>query len=191
MSDIREALAPSKTVSVVRGQYHKFMLLPINEAEAQWFAAGPVAFGIEARTFGEDGVVLERGATLHVFSADHQEEWLRFDCFEHTLHYHYILHDRGHNVVWGYDPVVNGPMRPWAIEAVRNRLPDLLRNAGADHLADAVEREGVDPAVIDQLRRALDAAWERTFPGTDMIEASTAYFAWWKQVHPQFNTVDY
>src|SRR6202007_3015633 len=66
----------SKTVSVVRGQYHRFMLIPIQDDEAEFFPAGPITFGIESRVLGHpDGRVGERGASLHVFNADRSEEY--------------------------------------------------------------------------------------------------------------------
>jgi hypothetical protein len=33
------------------------------------------------------------------------------------------------------------------------------------------------------------AAWDRTFPGTDMVDEGRDWYARWKQIHPQFNTV--
>jgi hypothetical protein len=183
---------PEKTVEVVRGQYHKFMLIPVMAHNADWFEAGPVTFAVEARVLGDkDGVVGERGASIHVFNAERTEEYARFDCFERIPHYHYILNDLQHNVVWGYDPAINGPMLPWALAAIRTRLPAILRHAGATALADRVEAEGFDASVLNEVEQAMNAAWERTFPGTDMIQEGYDWYVRWKQIHPQFNTVDY
>lgn len=191
MPDVMAPAKSEKTVQVVRGQHHKFMLLPIMAHNAQWFEAGPVTFAVEARVLGDaEGRVGERGASLHVFSADRSEEYARFDCFERIPHYHYILNDLQHNQVWGYDPDINGPMTPWAIGAIRNRLPAILRRAGALALAERVEKEGFDTSVLDDVEQAMIAAWDRCFPGTDLIQEGRDWFARWKTLHPQFNTVD-
>jgi hypothetical protein len=191
MSDTMEKPKAEKTVHVVYGQYHKFMLIPIMEHHAEFFPAGPVTFGVEGRVLGtREGVVGEIGASMHVFNADRSQEWLRFDCFDRGPHYHYVLHDKGHNIVWGYDRAVNGPMLPWAIQAIRTRLPVLLRAAGADMLADAVEREGIDQAVVSQVEAAMVAADRRIRPGSiEMIDEGRAWMDRWKRIHPQFNTV--
>jgi len=185
----------AQTVSVVRGQYHRFRLIPIMDHHARFIPAGPVTFGVEGRVLGTpDGVIGERGASLHVFNADRSEEWLRFDCFHRVPHYHYVLHDRGHNVVWGYDTDSNGPMREWVMRTVRERLPALLRAAGAVHLADEVDRSGVDPAAVSAAEQAMIEADARTEPGQpwipEMIREGVAWMARWKREHPQFNTVD-
>lgn len=192
MSEAQAPAKPEKTVEVVRGQHHKFMLIPVMPHHVQWFEAGPVTFGVEARVLGDkSGKVGERGASIHVFSADRSEEYARFDCFEKFPHYHYILNDLQHNVVWGYDPDINGPMLPWALNALRTRLPAILRRAGALALAERVEAEGFDVAVLDWVEQAMVAAWERTFPGDDMIQEGYDWYVRWKELHPQFNTVDY
>lgn len=191
MSGAASGIKPEKTVSVVRGQLHKFMLIPIMEDHAKFFAAGPVTFVVEGRVLGDSkGGVAERGASIHVFNADQSQEWLRFDCFEKIPHYHYILQADQHNIVWGYDPEANGPMLPWALNALRTRLPGMLRGAGADALADQVERVGFDMAVLDQIEDAMIEADARTRPGTDMLEDGLDWYLRWKQIHPQFNTVD-
>jgi hypothetical protein len=191
MSELPAVNQGDKTVQVVRGQHHKFMLLPVMAHNAAWIEAGPVTFAVEARVLGDArGVIGERGASLHVFSADRSKEYVRFDNFQNGPHYHYILNDLQHNVVWGYDPDMNGPMLPWAISAIRNRLPALLRRAGATELAERVEREGFDASALQKVEQAMTAAWERCFPGTDMVEEGRDWYVRWKKIHPQFNTVD-
>jgi hypothetical protein len=184
--------APRETsVHVVRGQRHKFMPIPILEDEIEWFPAGLVTFGVEARALGDSaGNVGERGASIHVFDNDRKTERLRFDCFEHTPHYHYILQREQHNIVWGYDPVVNGPMKEWALAAIRDRLPDMLRNTGADNLAHQLAREGFERSVLTRVADAMIAAREKTFPGTELAIKGREWMHRWKEIHPQFNTVD-
>jgi hypothetical protein len=180
-----------KTVTVIRGQLHKFMLIPIMEHHAEFFDAGPICFAVEGRVLGDaQGQVGERGASMHVLSADRKQEYARFDCFERVPHYHYILNADQHNIVWGYDPQMNGPMLPWALAAIRNRLPAVLRQAAATELAERVERQGWDKSVLQKVEQAMIAAHARTIPGTDMIQEGRDWYARWKRIHPHFNTVD-
>jgi hypothetical protein len=182
---------PEKTVHVVRGQRHKFMLIPIMEHHAQFFEAGPVTFAVEGRVLGDaQGNVGERGGSIHVLSAGRKEEYARFDCFERVPHYHYIINSDQHNIVWGYDPAINGPMLPWALAAIRDRLPYILRQAGATPLADRVEQQGWHKGVLDKVEQAMIAAHARTIPGTDMVQEGRDWYTRWKRLHPQFNTVD-
>jgi hypothetical protein len=191
MGEMTSTSKAEKTVVVVRGQRHKFMLIPIMAHNAKWFEAGPVTFAVEGRVLGDkDGNVGERGASIHLFSADRSEEYARFDCFEKVPHYHYILNDRQHNIVWGYDPDINGPMLPWALGVIRSRLPSILRRSGATALAERVEKEGFDVSVLNEVERAMLEAWDRTFPGTDMVQEGRDWYQRWKTIHPQFNTVD-
>jgi hypothetical protein len=191
MVEVMSRPKAEKTVDVVRGQLHKFMLIPTMPRNTEWFEAGLVTFAVESRVLGDrSGNVAERGATIHVFNADRSEEYARFDCFETTPHYHYILNAQQHNIVWGYDPEINGPMPAWAIGVIGDRLPAILRRAGAAALAERVDVAGFDTGVLVKIERAMEAAWRRTFPGTDMVQEGVDWYNRWKTLHPQFNTVD-
>jgi hypothetical protein len=109
--------------------------------------------------------------------------------FGSVLHYHYCLPEEEHNILWGYDPDVNGPMISWAVNALRDRLPTLLRAAGGGMLATEVEQQGWDSSVLAQVEKA---ASEALAPRGDDIERAREGIDWmmdWKKVHPQFNTV--
>ena len=191
MEETQIVSTPKKTVEVVRGQLHRFMLIPVMPHHVKWFDAGPVSFGVEGRVIGSaDGTVAERGSSIHVFNAERTEEYVRFDCFEKYPHYHYILNADQHNIVWGYDPVINGPMLDWALSVLRTRLPDILRGAGAPALADKVAREGFDTDILASVEQAMKEAWDKTFPGTDMVQEGYDWYNRWKAIHPQFNEVD-
>ncbi len=181
-----------KTVHVVAGQHHKFMLIPIMEEETTWIEAGPLRVGVESRVFGTpDRGVMERGPSVHIHDAATREEWLRFDCFDNQPHYHYILQAHQHNIVWGYDPVANGPIFDWVILCLRERLPAMLERAGAPQLAARVRDHGpLGESLLDSIRRTMVEARERTFPGTEKIEASIRWYNRWKELHPRFNTVE-
>ena len=76
-------------------------------------------------------IVEEDGLCLHVFGTDDGLERLRFDCFDHAPHYHYLDPHAPRNVVVEYDTVANGPMLDWALDtALRSRLADMLRPRG-------------------------------------------------------------
>lgn len=186
------AMAPlsNRQVDTIRGQYHKFALIPMIEAHATWFDAGPVAIAVEARALGDSAERMVRGPSIHVFDARRQDEYLRFDVFGQVLHYHYILNATNHNILWGYDPDANGPMIPWVSAALRDRLPSLLRRAGADRLAAQVEEQGWDSSVLPAVERAATAALA---PRDDDLVRAKEGMDWmyrWKEVHPQFNTVE-
>lgn len=178
----------NRQVETIRGQYHDFVLIPIMEHHTRWFAAGPVAIGVEARALGDERTMV-RGPSIHVCSADHSEEYLRFDVFGKVLHYHYVHNDRDANTLWGYDPAANGPMIPWVCAALRDRLPVLLRAAGAETLAREVEECGWDSSVLEAVAQT---ASEALAPSADDLVRAREGMDWmmkWKAVHPQFNTV--
>lgn len=180
--------ASNRQVDTIRGQYHNFMLIPIMQHHTRWFDAGPVSIGVEARALGDEKMMV-RGPSIHVCSADRTKEYIRFDVFGEVLHYHYCLPDQDHNILWGYDPDMNGPMIPWACNALRDRLPKMLRAAGADSLAKEVEEQGWDASILVDVERA---AAESLAPRDDDLERAKEGIRWmmeWKKVHPQFNTV--
>ncbi len=180
----------NQQVPTVRGQYHTFTLIPHMEHHTRWFDAGPVSIGVEARALGDSPDNMVRGPSIHVFNARRDTEYLRFDVFGSVLHYHYVHADCDANTLWGYDPDVNGPMIPWAVNALHDRLPTLLRNAGAAQLAKEVEQSGWDTSVLDDVARA---ATEALAPSDDDMVRAKEGMDWmyaWKAVHPQFNTLD-
>ena len=180
----------NRTVETIRGQYHKFMLIPLIERHSRWFDAGLVSIAVEARALGDSAERMVRGPSIHVFNAARTEEYLRFDVFGKVLHYHYIHPALGHNTLWGYDPGTNGPMIPWACDALRDRLPVMLRRAGATALADEVEAMGWDSSVLPEVARA---ATEALAPRDDDLVRAKEGMDWmyrWKELHPEFNTVE-
>lgn len=180
----------TRQVETIRGQHHKFMLIPLMEQHTTWFDGGLVSIAVEARALGDSAERMVRGPSIHVFNAARTEEYLRFDVFGKVLHYHYILNEQGHNILWGYDPDTNGPMLPWIVSSLRDRLPLQLRRAGAHQLAAEVEAQGWNTAILADVERAATAAQA---PRADDIVRAKEGIAWmnrWKKVHPQFNTVE-
>jgi len=174
---------------VVRGQYHKFILIPPMEHFTRWFDAGPVSIGVEARALGSKEHMI-RGPSIHVFDAAHAKEFVRFDIFGEVLHYHYILNDADHNMVWGYDPDTNGSLLDWAISALRERLPTMLQKAGADGLAREVEQQGRDASVLEEVCAEAVKALRPRPDDLDRAREGMEWMAKWKAAHPQFNTLE-
>ncbi|MDG2003672.1 MAG: hypothetical protein P8J20_10110 [Novosphingobium sp.] len=172
-----------------RGQTFKFMPIPMIESNAEWFDAGPVSFAVEVRVLAGMDDAAGAGAgggTIHVFSPDHEQEWVRFDCFDDEPHYHYLDQHAHLNTVWTYDDAVNGPMAPWAVSALRNNLPAILRSAGAKDMAQQVERDGVDALVLDQVEQALASAHDRSKTDVGLAAESAEWFEQWKDNNPDF-----
>ena len=103
-------------------------------------------FGPDARAKFDDvtpagmaGVVEEDGLSLHVFGSSDGLEYLRFDCFDDAPHYHYLDPASSTNVVVDHDAVACGPPVAWALEAIEQRVVDMLRHAGAHDLAALVD----------------------------------------------------
>jgi hypothetical protein len=179
-----------REVETIRGQYHKFMLIPLMEQYTTWFNGGLVSIAVESRALGASPERMVRGPSIHVFNALRTEEYLRFDVFGTVLHYHYILNEFGHNILWGYDSDTNGPMLPWIISVLRHRLPLLLRRAGAHKLAAEVEAQGWNAEILTNVERV---ASEALAPRDDDLTRAREGLEWmkqWKSLHPQFNTVE-
>ena len=177
-----------RATPAVRGTLHNFLPLPVMQQHAKWFDAGPVHFALEMRVLDDgQGQPGERSISIHVFNPERTRECVRFDCFDRFPHYHYILNDTQQNVVWGYDPVANGPMIEWSFASIRGRMADFLRRAGEEQLAANVDRNGLDSAAVDGIRQAIDD-WEPSLPSPAAMAETHEWYLKWKTQHPQFNT---
>ena len=175
-TDLIKTIAP-----VVSGQSYDIMPIQMMAQNAEWFDAGPVSFAVEARLLGESKDDMSGGGgSIHVFSGDRENEYVRFDCFDSTPHYHYVNSAIRRNVVWGFDTGSNGPMPQWALSAIRDNLPGLLRSAGADNCAARVEAEGFDTSVLAKMAEAVSAAHRRTLTDTDMLGKGQEWIANWR-----------
>jgi hypothetical protein len=113
--------------------------------------AGVVQLVVESRrltneivdgTFGGSVVAQvefdDYGATLHVCGTADGLEHLRFDCFEHEPHYHYIDNAAVTNTVVRIDELAVGDPVEFSLACVEHHLPDMLRQCGVGDLADEV-----------------------------------------------------
>jgi|HubBroStandDraft_6_1064221.scaffolds.fasta_scaffold28969_2 hypothetical protein len=137
-------------------------------------SAGPVVFVVESRTLDDEAAGMtngleppddtaeffeDRGPTLHVFGAADGVEHLRFDCFEDQPHYHYFRSAEKAQIVRRIDQYAEGDPLQWAIERVRDRLPEMLEQCGQGELAaDARANRDLIVGVIEEIERLLHAA---------------------------------
>jgi len=160
-----------------RGIFYDVMPIPPVEAACIDVPAGPIRFVVESRQLTneilfaklpesrnnvEAGTVFDDfGATLHVYGADDGLEHLRFDCFEHEPHYHYIMHAEGGNLVCRIDEVAEGDPVSWTIGRVRDRLAPMLELAGATELATLARGQAAAVASgTEQIAALLEQARE-------------------------------
>ncbi len=106
-----------------------------------------------------EGGFYAEGLSLHVVANADGHEYLRFDLFDDPPHYHYnhpVVDGRHTNHVIDYDTVANGPMLGWALACLRERLPEMLREAGGESVA-----QQVDPAVVAKVLNEVEAMASR------------------------------
>lgn len=152
-----------------RGNRYHVLPIPMIEEHCHPVPAGPVTLVVESRALTNAildetyaGIDMphaevsfdDHGASLHVCGADDGLEHLRFDCFEHEPHYHYIEHHTGDNVIVRIDEVAVGDPIAFTLRCVREHLPEMLENAGVPELAARTRAEM--PAVLAALARVED-----------------------------------
>lgn len=174
------------------------MPIPPIEAHTSYFQAGPVRLGVEYRRLndavaaaaeleaangqsrGQTTELDDRGVSIHVFGSQDGEEreFLRFDCFEEDPHYHYISWRERSNEMLHMDPAATGDPVAFALECIEQRLPALLRRAGAADVAAEVDMAALArilPEVKEEamrLRRA-EGAEETRVARIDTAEESS------------------
>jgi hypothetical protein len=138
-------------------------------------AVGPVKIGIEFRHLTNEVIIAagngdsitgdgegaglifdDSGVSFHVFDAETDVEYLRFDCFDDDPHYHYMVPGKG-LVHVAYDSYANGDMVSWALSCLRSRLPMMLDVAEAGGLAAAMGQPDVRASIdekMDDIERA-------------------------------------
>ena len=157
-----------------RGNRYDMLPIPMVAENCVKVPAGAVDLIVESRALNDqvlaetyaDGTLPsaavhfdDGGASLHVCGATDGLEYLRFDCFELEPHYHYIDHEAHGNVIVRIDEIAVGDPIEFSLGCVRNRLPDMLRNAGAPTLADeTAARLGEVLAGVEAVRTLMEGA---------------------------------
>lgn len=109
--------------------------------------AGVVTFVVEHRRV-EQGDTTAAGATVRVLGASDGHEYLRFDMFDVSPHYHYRPPGEAERIVM-LDVAAEGDAVTWGIERLRGRLASMLDAAGGRALVGALDMQAVAPAVDD------------------------------------------
>ena len=117
--------------------------------------AGAVGFALTYRDLMHDqGVMIQVGTEI-----DGKEvEVLRFDCFDHSPHYHYGPEKKNERL--HLDQATAGNPIGWTLKQLRNRLPQMIRRAGYDELADRLDNYQQATLVANKLNELEDAARE-------------------------------
>jgi hypothetical protein len=107
-----------------------------------------------------EGGFTDEGVSIHVVGDD-GHEYVRFDVFDGDPHYHYVHNtppgaEPVNNVI-GFDVVAHGDMLPWAVGCLRNRLPEMLAQAGGGHLSGKIDPAVLGPVVDEVAVLAHDA----------------------------------
>lgn len=151
--------------------------IPPDEKHTTFVEAGVLRFGVEWRLLdnaeleanyeGEamdeiqenlkTDTVEDNGVSIHVFSAEDGNEYLRFDCFSDGPHYHYIDASGEKQTILEFDSVAFGEMLPWALSQLRGGLGPMLRYAGAHTLAETMEPSVIEKAVDEVTKLAREA----------------------------------
>jgi hypothetical protein len=93
----------------------------------------------------------DQGLCAQVFAdvGGKETEILRFDCFDQAPHYHYG--PENHNVRLFLDKTTCGTPFRWTMENLRENLPVMIKRAGYDNLAAAVEAQPVPAATLNEI----------------------------------------
>jgi hypothetical protein len=138
-------------------------IIPPVAANTRYVDAGAIAIGIEYRIVNEeivkanldahglehssanaDGPIPDDGGvSLHVCDAATHTEYLRFDAFDSSPHYHYLC-DGEYQLNIPFDATACGNMTSWALRCIQERLPAMLAFCGAHELAAQVDQREID-----------------------------------------------
>ncbi len=112
------------------------------------FEAGAVTFALQYRALMPD-----QGVSIQVVSevGGEEKELLRFDCFDQNPHYHYDPNNK--NIRYELDKTTAGNPVGWTLQQLRTRLPEMLKRAGCEEVANRLDCNLVTPK-LDQVEEA-------------------------------------
>jgi hypothetical protein len=112
------------------------------------FEAGAVTFALQYRALMPD-----QGVSIQVVSevGGEEKELLRFDCFDQNPHYHYDPNNK--NIRYELDKTTAGNPVGWTLQQLRSRLPEMLKRAGCEEVANRLDCNLVT-AKLDQVEEA-------------------------------------
>jgi hypothetical protein len=143
--------------------------------------AGVVKFALQYRK----DIMSDQGVCIQVLSDvdGKEEEILRFDCFDHDPHYHYGPAKKNERL--HLDKTTAGNSIGWTLKQLRARLPDMVRRAGYDDIADQLNNYQQATSVASKLNtvestaREMASSQRRTVThnrGDEVIEAGNVRF---------------
>jgi len=131
----------------------EFRLLDDAELAANY--EGEAMKTIEAAVDGKN--IEDSGVSIHVEAVENGHEYLRFDCFEHEPHYHYIDAAGEKQTIMEYDRIAQGDMVAWAMHQLRTRLSAMMEHAGGAAIAGQVQPLQMEAALKKAERLAREA----------------------------------
>lgn len=159
------------------GRAYAVMPIPMVAEACTDVPAGPVTFVVEGRRLTDEAILTNAEATggldaidqpsgvddggmsIHVLGTDDRLEHLRFDCFEHEPHYHYIDNAEQANVVVRIDTFAEGDPTAWSLRCLRERLPEMLGHTGMAGLGERVRAATAEVrAGVDRVEAMVTAA---------------------------------
>ena len=146
------------------------------------FAAGEVSFAVQHELW--DGNIddhSDQGVAILVIGQMEGKETtlLRFNCFD--LERSYVYGPEKANRLCRMDSTVDGNPIGWSVKQLKLKLPDMLRAAGYEDVADKVEPTAVARvlAEVESTARTVFATGRNTVKhnrGTDIFEAGNFRF---------------
>ena len=153
----------------------------MQQMEKRIVDAGEVQFALQYR----QELMPDQGLCVQVLSdiEGREVEMLRFDCFDQDPHYHYGPHKKNERL--HLDKTTAGNPFGWTLEQLRNRLPDMIRRAGYEDVADRLDsyQQGSLVAAklneVESMGREMANGQRRTVThnrGDEIIEAGNIRF---------------
>ena len=118
---------------------------------------------VEVAMHYRDDVPGDAGLCLQVFAkvSERDTEMLRFDCFANAPHYHYGPEADNERLM--FDATASGDPLDWTLERFeRGRLQAMVRRAGYDAVADAIDDAAVQAALPALAGRAREIVARHT-----------------------------
>ena len=156
------------------GQTYNVQPVPPDPEHTVYFDMAPLRIGVEYRVVDPEGLAAvyegddlaeieehspeggfaDEGLSIHIESAADDHEYIRFDAFDDDPHYHYVDKSAGTNTLVGFDAAAHGPVVPWVLSQLRERLAPMMVRAGAPHVAETLP-DGVGAEIADMLTEYL------------------------------------
>ena len=138
--------------------------------------AGAVCFALQYRP-----LMADQGVSLQVVGEveGEKKELLRFDCFDQRPHYHYD--PAGKNARFDIDKTTAGNPITWTVKRLKERLPEMLGQAGYEDIAKQLDCDLVTKKLdqVQETARYMAVSQRRTVThnrGDVVIEAGNLKF---------------